>query len=157
MRRVNPTPAPGLILAALRSGAGKTTLALGVMRALTRQGLSVAPVKCGPDYIDPAFHAAATGLPSFNLDAWAMDEALISHLASRAAEGADLVIAEGAMGLFDGRRLSISPAAPPPTSRALQAGPWCSFSTSPGRDNRLRFSRAAPRCMIPKSRSLAWC
>jgi len=99
---VNPAPAPGLIIAALRSGAGKTTLALGVMRALTRQGLSVAPVKCGPDYIDPAFHAAATGRPSFNLDAWAMDEGLISHLAARAAERADLVIAEGAMGLFDG-------------------------------------------------------
>ncbi len=102
MRRVNPAPAPGLIIAALRSGAGKTTLALGLMRALSRQGLSVAPVKCGPDYIDPAFHAAATGRPSFNLDAWAMDEALITHLADRAAERADLVIAEGAMGLFDG-------------------------------------------------------
>ncbi len=99
---MNPAPAPGLIIAALRSGAGKTTLALGVMRGLTRQGLSVAPVKCGPDYIDPAFHAAATGRPSFNLDAWAMYEGLISHLAARAAEGADLVIAEGAMGLFDG-------------------------------------------------------
>jgi cobyrinic acid a,c-diamide synthase len=99
---VNPTPAPGLIIAALRSGAGKTTLALGVMRAFTRQGLSVAPVKCGPDYIDPAFHAAATGRPSFNLDAWAMDEAFIAHLAARAGERADLVIAEGAMGLFDG-------------------------------------------------------
>ena len=102
MRRVNPAPAPGLIIAALRSGAGKTTLALGLMRALTRPGLSVAAVKCGPDYIDPAFHAAATGRPSFNLDAWAMNDAFISHLAARAAEGADLVIAEGAMGLFDG-------------------------------------------------------
>ncbi len=99
---MNPAPAPGLIIAALRSGAGKTTLALGIMRALTLQGLSIAPVKCGPDYIDPAFHALATGRPSVNLDAWAMDEGLISHLAARAAERTDLVIAEGAMGLFDG-------------------------------------------------------
>ena len=101
MRRVTALP-PGLILAALRSGAGKTTLALGMMRALTRRGLRVAPAKCGPDYIDPAFHAAATGRASVNLDAWAMDEGLLSHLAARAGEQADVVIAEGAMGLFDG-------------------------------------------------------
>ncbi len=99
---MSPPLAQGLLLAALRSGAGKTTLALGMMRALTRRGLRVAPAKCGPDYIDPAFHAAATGRPSVNLDAWAMDKDLISHLARRAAEEADLVIAEGAMGLFDG-------------------------------------------------------
>jgi len=94
--------APGLLLAALRSGAGKTTLALGMMRALTRRGLKIAPAKCGPDYIDPAFHAAATGRDSVNLDAWAMDEGLLALLAARVAEEADLVIAEGAMGLFDG-------------------------------------------------------
>ena len=94
--------APGLLLAALRSGAGKTTLALGLMRALTRRGLRVAPAKCGPDYIDPAFHAAATGRASVNLDGWAMDEGLLVHLAARAAEQSDIVIAEGAMGLFDG-------------------------------------------------------
>ena len=99
---MTPALAPGLIVAALRSGAGKTTLALGMMRALTRRGLSVAPVKCGPDYIDPAFHAAATGRASVNVDAWAMDEGLLSHLVARAGEQADVVIAEGAMGLFDG-------------------------------------------------------
>jgi len=99
---MTPALAPGLILAALRSGAGKTTLALGMMRALTRRGLRVAPAKCGPDYIDPAFHAAATGRASVNLDSWAMHEGLLSHLVARAAELADLVIAEGAMGLFDG-------------------------------------------------------
>jgi cobyrinic acid a,c-diamide synthase len=94
--------APGLLLAALRSGAGKTTLALGMMRALTRRGLRVAPAKCGPDYIDPAFHAAAAGRASVNLDAWAMDEGLLLHLAVGAARQSDIVIAEGAMGLFDG-------------------------------------------------------
>jgi cobyrinic acid a,c-diamide synthase len=86
----------------VRSGAGKTTVTLGLMRALARRGLAVGGVKCGPDYIDPAFHAAATGRESLNLDSWAMDEALLAQLARRAGEGADVVIAEGAMGLFDG-------------------------------------------------------
>jgi len=72
------------------------------MRALARRGLRVGAAKCGPDYIDPAFHAAATGRDSFNLDSWAMDAALLARLAARAGEGADIVIAEGAMGLFDG-------------------------------------------------------
>jgi cobyrinic acid a,c-diamide synthase len=94
--------APGLLIGAARSSSGKTTLTLGLMRALTRRGLRVAPVKCGPDYIDPAFHAAATGRAGVNLDSWAMDAHLIERLAARVSEGADIVIAEGAMGLFDG-------------------------------------------------------
>jgi cobyrinic acid a,c-diamide synthase len=94
--------APGLLIGAARSSSGKTTLTLGLMRALTRRGLRVAPVKCGPDYIDAAFHAAATGRAGVNLDSWAMDAQLIGRLAARVSEGADIVIAEGAMGLFDG-------------------------------------------------------
>lgn len=94
--------APGLIIAAARSGSGKTTLALGLMRALTRRGMRVSAVKCGPDYIDPAFHAAATGRQSLNLDSWAMDAGLIAGLAGGAARDADIVVGEGAMGLFDG-------------------------------------------------------
>jgi cobyrinic acid a,c-diamide synthase len=93
---------PGLLIGAARSGSGKTTLALGLMRALTRRGLRVGAVKCGPDYIDPAFHAAATGRDSLNLDSWAMEPARIAELAASAGKGADLIIAEGAMGLFDG-------------------------------------------------------
>ncbi|MEF3366688.1 cobyrinate a,c-diamide synthase [Methylocystis sp. 9N] len=94
--------APGILIGAARSSSGKTTLALGLMRALTRRGLKIAPVKCGPDYIDPAFHAAATGRAGVNVDSWAMEADLIARLAARASEDADIVIAEGAMGLFDG-------------------------------------------------------
>jgi len=94
--------APGLLISAPRSGGGKTTFALGLMRALRRRELAVAAAKCGPDYIDPAFHEAATGRPSINLDCWAMAPSLMGDLARRAAEGSDLLVAEGAMGLFDG-------------------------------------------------------
>ncbi|WP_264049747.1 cobyrinate a,c-diamide synthase [Methylobacterium flocculans] len=93
---------PGLLVAAPRSSSGKTTVTLALMRALSRRGLAVRGAKCGPDYIDPAFHWAATGHPSFNLDSFAMPEAMLDAVAARAAVGADLVVAEGSMGLFDG-------------------------------------------------------
>ncbi len=94
--------APGLVIAAPRSGSGKTTLTLGLMRSYRNAGLAVAGTKCGPDYIDPAFHAAATGRPSFNLDSWAMRPALLAELAVAASEACGLVLCEGVMGLFDG-------------------------------------------------------
>lgn len=93
---------PGLVVAAPRSSSGKTTVTLALMRALTRRGLRVGPAKCGPDYIDPAFHEAATGRPSHNLDSFAMRGALLDACAGLASERADLVIAEGSMGLHDG-------------------------------------------------------
>jgi cobyrinic acid a,c-diamide synthase len=95
-------PSPGLIIAAPRSGAGKTTVTLGLLRALRRRGCTVQPFKCGPDYIDPAFHEVAAGRPSFNLDSWAMGEGLIENLATKVSAGADISLAEGVMGLFDG-------------------------------------------------------
>src|SRR5262245_63971614 len=94
--------APGLIVSAPRSGAGKTTVTLAILAALRRQGLKVQTAKAGPDYIDPAFHQAATGRQSFNLDSWAMTPALINALIARGASGADLLVIEGGMGLFDG-------------------------------------------------------
>ncbi|MEV8465342.1 cobyrinate a,c-diamide synthase [Fluviibacterium sp. DFM31] len=92
------TGGTGLILAAPSSGAGKTTVTLGLLRALSRQGRPVRSAKSGPDYIDPRFHEAATGQPCVNLDAWAMTPARLRALAA----GPGLLLIEGAMGLFDG-------------------------------------------------------
>lgn len=94
--------ARGLMIAAPRSGSGKTTVTLALIAALRRRGLRVRTAKSGPDYIDPAFHAAATGAPSFNLDTWAMPPALVEAIVSDTAADADLVILESSMGLFDG-------------------------------------------------------
>ncbi|MGB7889332.1 MAG: cobyrinate a,c-diamide synthase [Xanthobacteraceae bacterium] len=94
--------ARGLIIAAPHSGAGKTTVTLAILAALTRRGLTVRAAKAGPDYIDPAFHAAAIGAPSVNLDSWAMPDPILETLAAQAADGADILVVEGVMGLFDG-------------------------------------------------------
>ncbi len=88
-----------LVIAAPHSGAGKTTITLALLRALRNAGHNVAGAKSGPDYIDPAFHTAATGRPALNLDAWAMDTA---SLRARAITNTDLLIIEGAMGALDG-------------------------------------------------------
>jgi cobyrinic acid a,c-diamide synthase len=92
----------GLVIAAPSSGAGKTVLTLALLRALARRGLRVASAKTGPDYIDPAFHAAASGRPCVNLDPFAMRGELLDRLAARQAMDADMVVIEGVMGLFDG-------------------------------------------------------
>ncbi len=91
----------GLLISAPSSGTGKTTVMLGLLRALADDGLAVQPFKSGPDYIDPAFHQAACGRPSFNLDGWAMGPKLWQAISAR-AKGADICVAEGSMGLFDG-------------------------------------------------------
>jgi cobyrinic acid a,c-diamide synthase len=90
-----------LVISAPASGAGKTTLTLALARAFRDRGLAVQCFKSGPDYIDPAFHTAATGRASVNVDSWAMPRETIENLVARGGD-ADLVLAEGSMGLFDG-------------------------------------------------------
>ena len=96
------TPPPGLIVAAPASGSGKTVFTLGLLRHLARSGMAVSSAKAGPDYIDPAFHAAATGRACLNLDPWAMRAATLRAAAAGLGDGAEVVICEGVMGLFDG-------------------------------------------------------
>ena len=94
--------ARGLVIAAPASGSGKTTVTLGLLAALRARGLAVASAKSGPDYIDPAFHAAATGRTCSTLDPWASSPCQLRGRAAEAADGAELLVVEGAMGLFDG-------------------------------------------------------
>jgi cobyrinic acid a,c-diamide synthase len=92
----------GLIVAAPRSGAGKTVITLALLAALKRRGIAVRAAKTGPDYIDPGFHAAATGAAGLNLDSWAMPPSRLDALMAEAASGCEILVVEGVMGLFDG-------------------------------------------------------
>lgn len=92
----------GLIIAAPASGSGKTVVTLALLRAFRNAGVAVASAKAGPDYIDPAFHTAASGADCINLDSWGLRDATLAGLAGTMARGVDLVICEGVMGLFDG-------------------------------------------------------
>jgi cobyrinic acid a,c-diamide synthase len=92
----------GLIFAAPKSGSGKTLIVAGLLRHLPECGIRVAAAKCGPDYIDPTFHALASGAPCLNLDPWAMRPATLTDLVGELERTAELVLCEGVMGLFDG-------------------------------------------------------
>lgn len=91
-----------IMFGATHSGAGKTTVTLGLMHALTRRGLKVQPYKVGPDYIDTGWHKLATGYASFNLDAFMLPENNLKYLFQSHAKTADINIIEGVMGLYDG-------------------------------------------------------
>ncbi len=122
---------PGLVISAPASGTGKTTVTLGLLAAFRAAGVAVQPFKCGPDYIDPAFHAAAAGRASFNLDSFAMPP---GRLMARTATDADLILAEGAMGLYDGAIVTPSPAGRPPTPSLPHEGGGRRLSTGASAD-----------------------
>ncbi len=93
---------PVLVIAGVSSGVGKTTVTLGLLEALHRRGLTVQAFKVGPDFIDPAFHALATGRPSYNLDGWMCGRDQVMATVGERAAQADLALVEGVMGCFDG-------------------------------------------------------
>ena len=94
---------PRIVVAGTHSGVGKTTVASGLMAALSSQGFRVAPFKVGPDFIDPSYHTLAAGRPGRNLDAFLSGSDLIGPLFAHGAQGADIAVIEGVMGLFDGK------------------------------------------------------
>ncbi|MBZ4645464.1 MAG: hypothetical protein JG777_953 [Clostridia bacterium] len=93
---------PRLVIAGAQSGAGKTTISIGLMAVLAKRGLKVQPYKVGPDYIDPAYHTHVTGNKCRNLDSWMLDENTIRYLFNRNSRQADVSVVEGVMGLYDG-------------------------------------------------------
>jgi cobyrinic acid a,c-diamide synthase len=109
---------PRLVIAAPASGCGKTTVACGLMAALRARGLAVSGHKVGPDYIDPGYHALATGRPPRNLDPFLCGEELIAPLFRHGAAGAQVAVVEGVMGLFDGVDNTVMP-----TSHTAPANP----------------------------------
>ncbi|MFI5621054.1 cobyrinate a,c-diamide synthase [Streptomyces sp. NPDC051567] len=99
---VSSVDIPRLVIAAPSSGSGKTTVATGLMAAFSERGLAVSPHKAGPDYIDPGYHALATGRPGRNLDSFLCGPELVAPLFAHGAAGCDLAVVEGVMGLYDG-------------------------------------------------------
>ncbi len=110
-----------VMVAGTHSGAGKTSVATGLAAALARAGHRVATAKVGPDFIDPGYHAVATGRPGRNLDAWMSGVDAVPALAERAALDADVLVVEGVMGLFDGAASAVPGAVDPERDDASTA------------------------------------
>src|SRR5256886_8530897 len=91
-----------LVIAGVATGAGKTSITLGLLEALRRRGLRIQAFKVGPDFIDPGFHALATGRPSYNLDGWMCGREAVLACVARQSQDAHLAVVEGVMGCFDG-------------------------------------------------------
>ncbi|WP_163717582.1 cobyrinate a,c-diamide synthase [Mangrovibacterium lignilyticum] len=92
----------GFIVAGTNSGCGKTTVTIGLMALLQSKGMQVAPFKTGPDYIDPAFHRRVTGVPSYNLDSFLLNDQSLQHLFQKHSADSDIAVVEGVMGMYDG-------------------------------------------------------
>src|SRR3990172_307832 len=93
---------PRILIAGTESGSGKTSLAMAIVSALVRRGLTVQTFKIGPDFLDPTYLAAASGRPCYNLDGWMCGREYVERLFARSIAGADCAVIEGVMGLFDG-------------------------------------------------------
>ncbi len=110
-----------IVVAGTNSGSGKTTISIGLMGALLRHGLKVQPFKSGPDYIDPSYHTMVTGVSSRNLDTWMLGSESVLELYCRAAEGNDISVVEGVMGLYDGRYSTTDDGSTAELAKLLQA------------------------------------